>query len=502
MIETTSETTSEIQMTGNMVQRLFPEGLAGKHIHAVGGGGIGISTVMQLAKARGAIVTGCDQAKTSMWPVLNQHGISLTLDHDPAHVTQSVPPVDLVVTAPAVMALNPNNPEIAAAHERDIPVMDWQELLDYFMIGKLGVAVAGVHGKGTTTAFLAQLAITGSLDPTVEIGAIMPEWGTNVRSGMGPHFIIEADEWNYNFLHYHPRVVVLTAIEYDHPEFFPNYEAIRDAFMQFIAGMQMGDLPGAPPPTLVLNADDPGCQQVRQMLGATWPGEIRTFGITAPQAQVRGTSIIEGRETSFDLHVMGQRLGRVTLTMPGKHNVYNALAATVAAQVLGVRQDVLVPALGAFQGVKRRFEISDGARDITYVDDYAHHPSAVKQTLRTTRLCFPGRRIVAVFQPTLFSRLEKFLTPFSEAFDDADVVAIVKIQPSRQKAADYTIRSQNLVDEIQKRPVFQSHPADVISSGEYDETVIALRPLLRDKDVLVVMGSGPVNHVIPPLRDA
>lgn len=486
----------------NQLAKLFPDGLAGRRIHAIGAGGIGISTIIQLARARGATVTGCDMAETSMSRYLQGQGVPITQGHDAAHLRDEA--FDLVVSAPAVAALDPNQAELVAAREQGIPVVDWQELLGYFMIGSIGVSVAGVHGKGSTTALLGALAIAGGLDPTVQLGAVVPTWGTNVYMGNGPIFINEADEWNYNFLHYHPRVVVLTAIEYDHPEFFRSYEEIRDAFLRFLAGMDLAqrrsDL-SRPRPTVVLNADSSGCMDVRERLGANWPGAVRTFGIETVDADVRGVDVRVGGETSFRLLLRGQDLGRVTLQTPGAHNVANAVAAAAAADVLGVPAETIAPALSAFPGLRRRFEISEDTRGVTYVDDYAHHPHAVAVTLETARQRFRGRRVLAVFQPTLFTRLHRFLEPFSAAFDAADGVTVVEIQPSREQDTGL-IHGRDLVRAIQGRPAFAGREDAVAYGGTFDETVAALRPRLRAGDVLVVMGSGPVNRIIAPLRDA
>lgn len=483
-----------------MLAELFPHGLEGKHLHCLGAGGIGISAVIQLAVAQGARVTGCDQAESSMFRFLAARDVPLRLGHNPAHLAEA--PVDLVVSAPAVAALDPNQAELREAARRHIPIVDWQALLGYFMRDHINVSVAGVHGKGSTTALLGALAIAGGLDPTVEVGAVVPAWGSNVRSGQGTLFINEADEWNYNFLHYHPRVVVLTAVEYDHPEFFASYDAIRDAFLQFLGGMDLaGGATDVPRPALIYNADDPGCRDIRARLGGAWPGNCRTFGIETAEADVRATEIQVAGETSFRLWMGGADLGRVALRTPGTHNIANALAAAAAADALGVPRATIAAALAAFTGLRRRFEISDDTRGVTYVDDYAHHPHAIALTLATARQRFPDRRLVAVFQPTLYTRLHRFLTPYSEAFDAAGAVVIVETQPSRERDTGL-VHGRDLVAKIAARPAFSGHLDDVRYGGTFDETVAALRPLLRPGDVLVVMGSGPVNRIIPPLRDA
>lgn len=476
---------------------VFPGGVKGKRIHAVGGGGSGISAALWLAREHGALVSGCDVAETSMSRLLNSQGIAISLGHDPAHVMDA----DLVVVSPAVTFRHPHLPEVEAARERGIPVVKWQALLGYLMTGYVGVSVAGVHGKGSTTSLLGSLAIAGGLDPTCEVGANVIDWGRNVYFGHGRYFINEADEFDYNFLNYHPRVVVLTAVEYDHPEFFSSYEEIRDAFVTFLKGMDLSDNPDtdAPPPTLVLNADSPGCLDVLAQLRASgWQGVARTFAIESASADVCAQDVRVTGATTFTLLLQGQSAGRVTLHTPGQHYVYNALAAAAAAQVIGVPAQAIVPALAAFSGLRRRFEIVEDG-DVTFVDDYAHHPHAIAVTLETARQRFPGRRIVAVFQPTLYTRLHRFLQPYSEAFDQAEEVVIVETQPSREVDTGL-VHGNDLVRKIAARPPFTGRTDAVRYGGTYEETAALLRTLRRPGDVIVVMGSGPVNKAIAAAR--
>jgi UDP-N-acetylmuramate--alanine ligase len=466
---------------------LFPAGLRGKHIHAVGAGGSGISAVLRLAAEQGALVTGCDVAETTMAKLLNAQGVQVAVGHDPAHVAGC----ELVVTTPAVTFLDDLHPELVAARERGIPVIQWQELLGYLMRDSVGVSVAGVHGKGSTTALLGALAIAGGLDPTVEVGAVVSDWGANLRIGKGRYFINEADEFNYNFLNYHPRVVALTAVEFDHPEFFADYTAIRDAFVRFLRGMDLSEDSSLPPPALALNVDSPGCLDTLRHLGE-WPGLVRTFSLEAPDAYTRAEGIRDDTETSFILRMGRRALGRITLSMPGRHNIANALAAATTAELLGADPERFVSALNAFGGLRRRFQvIQDG--DVTFVDDYAHHPHAVALTLEAVRRRFPRRRVVAVFQPTLYTRLFRFLTPFSEAFDMADIAVIVETQPSRERDTGL-IHGRDLVAKIAERPAFAGAAR---YGGDFAETAALLRALRQPGDVVVVMGSGPVNQVIP-----
>jgi UDP-N-acetylmuramate--alanine ligase len=481
-------------MTELSLAERFPHGLRGVRVHAVGAGGHGISAALRLARERGALVSGCDAADSPMARALASQGVPIAIGHDAGHAADA----DLVVVSPAVTFLQPDLPELAVARARGVPVLKWQALLGYLMAGSVGVSVAGVHGKGSTTALLGSLAIAGGLDPTIEVGETVIEWASNVRLGHGRFFINEADEFDYNFLHYHPRVVVLTAVEYDHPEFFASYEAIRAAFVQFLRGMDLSpQADDVPPPTLVLNADSPGCADVLAQLG-DFPGRVRRFGLGGAPADVRAADLTIAADTSFTLVMDGESLGRVTLRTPGRHYVANALAAAAGADALGVPRAALVPALGGFRGLHRRFElVEDG--DVTFVDDYAHHPSAIAVTLATARLRFPGRRLVALFQPTLYTRLHRFLQRYAESFDAADEVVIVETQPSREVDTGL-VHGNDLVRAIQQRPPFAGRAGSVHYGGTFAETAALLCTLRRPGDVVVVMGSGPVNAVIAQAR--
>jgi len=478
---------------GKLVE-LLPDGLRGKRIHVVGAGGSGVSSVLLLAREQGAVVTGCDVAETTMTRLLEQQGIPIAHGHDVAHIHD----IDLVVTNPAVTYLHPDHIELQAAEARGIPVTQWQPLLGYLMRQTPGVAIAGVHGKGSTGALIGTLATAAGLDPTVELGAVVPAWKGNVRVGHGNLFINEADEWNYNFLNYHPRMVVLTAVEYDHPEFFPSYEVIRDAFVQFLHGMDTAEDAAAPfPPTVIYNEDIPGCRDVIARLGDL-PITVCPFSLERRDALACLLDIRADTETSFTLLLHGEPQGQVTLATPGAHNIANAVAAAAAADALGIAPDVIVRALSAFPGVRRRFEIIEDG-DVTFVDDYAHHPHAVALTVAAARQRFPGRRLIAAFQPTLFTRLHRFLEPFAAAFDEADEAIVVEIQPSRERDTGL-IHGNDLVKAIAARPAWEGRAASIHYGGDFDETAKLLRALRQPGDVFVIMGSGPVNRVIAPVR--
>lgn len=479
------------------LEQAFPEGVRGKRIHAVGAGGHGISAGLQIAHAAGAIVTGCDRAPSSLSAMLEKAGIPIAIGHDNAHVASA----DLVVTNPAVTFLYPDHPELVAAQALGIPVSQWQPLLGLLMRGSIGVSVAGVHGKGSTSALLGAMLIAGGLNPTVEVGDIVRAWDSNVRPGAGRYFVNEADEFNYNFLSYHPRVVTLTEVEYDHPEFFRGYEEIRDAFALFLKGMDTTPgAAGALPPTIVTSADSPGCRDTIAQLGPDWPGVTRTFSVEGSQADAMALAVRVGAETSFELLLDGHSLGRVTQRIPGRHNVANSVAAAATASALGVAPEVIARTISEFDGLRRRFEIIEDG-DITWVDDYAHHPHAVALTIAAARNRFPGRRLVATFQPTLYTRLQRFLTPFAEALATGDEAVVVEIQPSREHDTGL-IHGSDLTRAIQAQPSFVHKPGSAHYGGDFSQTAALLNKIRQPGDVMLVLGSGPVNQVITLAREA
>src|SRR6266849_10111625 len=234
----------------------------------MGIGGQGISAVAQMALEGGARISGCDQSASATTSMLIEKGVPVQIGHSPEHLVQA----DALIYVPAVVAFNPHNPELIAAKEIGMLVMTWQEMLGKWMQGKCVLSVSGVHGKGTTTAMLALMLVDAGLDPTCEVGAVVPRFGTNYRLGQSQYFVNEADEFNNNFWHYHPRLVIVTSIEFEHPEFFADYAEFLAAFEHFIRGMDMqGDWPL--PPTLILNADSVGCLELYERV-ADWPGRV------------------------------------------------------------------------------------------------------------------------------------------------------------------------------------------------------------------------------------
>ncbi len=473
------------------------------HLHFMGIGGQGISAVAQMARLAGETVTGCDRQLSATVKAIREAGIAVQLDHSAEHLAD----VDTLVISPAVPALDPQNPELLAARARGIRIVTWQELFGGLIHDKCVLSVSGVHGKSTTTSMLSLILTDAGLDPTCLIGAVVPSLGANYRLGNGQYVVNEADEFNHNFWHYHPRLAIVKSIEYEHPEFFADYDAFLAAFEHFIRGMDMqGDWPL--PPTLLLNADNAGCDDLRGRLH-DWPGRILTFSLAGGPATFEAYDIRLDGETGFRVRThIGDPFPEepIRLRVPGLHNVENALSALAAAHCAGVGGASIVRTLESFSGTRRRFDIrhqgpltlGEEPRDIMLVDDYAHHPTAIAATLAAARRRYPERRLVAVYQPHMYSRTKIFVDQFLEAFDDADVVVIADIFPARERDTGL-IHARDLVETMRQRPHFAQGKAELYHGGNVEQLARLLTDILRSGDLALIMGAGDIYTVTDQL---
>jgi len=467
-------------------------------LHFMGIGGQGISAVAQMAMQAGEVVTGCDQAASATTRALEKVGIPIQIGHSAEHLHD----VDALVISPAVTALNVNNPELRAAQTQGLRVFTWQELLGNLFREKLLLSVCGVHGKGTTTALLSLMLTDAGFDPTCEIGAVVPRFGTNYRIGKSEYGVNEADEFNHNFWHYHPRVVVVKALEFEHPEFFADYEAFLAAFEHFIRGMDtQSNWPV--PPTLIVNSDSRGCQDLLARLH-DWTGRTVTYSVTGVRATFEAYDVRLDGETSFKVRSNGVDLVErpIHVQLPGVHNVENALAALVAARTVGAELPTLVKTIEGFGGIRRRFEIrqqgpllvNGQTLDVMLIDDYAHHPTAIAATLEATRQRYPGRRVVAVYQPHMYSRTKTFFEQFLHAFDAADVAIITDIFPARERDTGI-IHSRDLVNAMVKTKHFTQDGATVSHGGSVQATTELVQTILHTGDIVLIMGAGDIYTV-------
>ncbi|HEY6406128.1 MAG TPA: UDP-N-acetylmuramate--L-alanine ligase, partial [Ktedonobacteraceae bacterium] len=469
-------------------------------------------------------VTGCDMQASATTRALEDVGVPVALGHSADHLAG----VDRLVVVPAALVLNPDHAELTTARAKGIPMITWQEMLGELMQEKCVISVSGVHGKGTTTAMLALMLVDAGLDPTCEIGAVVPRFGVNYRLGQSQYFVNEADEFYNNFWHYHPRLAIVTSVEFEHPEFFADYEAFLASFEHFVRGMDLeGDWPL--PPTLILNANSAGCAELLHRL-KDWPVRVVTYAVEGveglvaekdiyatskaqKQATFEAYDVKLAGETSFRVRSQGQPQVRATmkvaptfptdtrvrLQLPGAHNVQNALAAIAAGSVLGIDAGTIVKTLEGFGGIRRRFEIrKDGLvevngqpLDIVLIDDYAHHPTAIVATLEAARERYPGRRLVGIYQPHMFSRTKTFFEQFLHAFDLADVAIIADIFPARERDTGM-VSARELVDAMALQAHFTREGGQVWHGGSVQATAALLRGMLHTGDVVLVMGAGDI----------
>jgi UDP-N-acetylmuramate--alanine ligase len=443
------------------------------HVHFIGIGGIGMSGLARILHAWGYRVTGSDAAASPLLEELAEEGIAGTVGHT---ATEEAATADLVVITAAV---RPDNPEVAAAEAAGRPAIKRARLLGILADARRGIAVAGSHGKSTTSGMIAAALRALGADPSFAIGAVLGGAGTNAAPGAGETMVVEADEYDRSFLELHPEVAVITNVEYDHPDIFPDTESYDVAFAAFVAGMQRDG-------TLVIAGDDAGCRRLTARADWAPPRQVVTFGEDAA-SDWRLERIAEGwRATGPDDVAVP-----LALNVPGRHNARNAAAALAALVALGFDTAAAAAALETFTGVGRRFETKGTARGVTVIDDYAHHPSEIAATLRAARERFPGRRLWAVFQPHTYSRLKALLPAFAASFGDADRVMILDVYAARE-TDDLGVSSRDLVERL---------PRGTLAARDPDDAARMLAREVEAGEVVLTLGAGSVTEAGPRLLE-
>ncbi|MEP6638385.1 MAG: cyanophycin synthetase [Chloroflexota bacterium] len=483
---------------------------AAERIHVVGAAGAGASAAALLALHAGATVSGCDPGGSSPYtPALEALGIEIAPEHAAAHVTSGRRPDRLAVTK-ALTAIDPDQPELVAARLAGIPLEPWQQVVADAAFGRTLVGVAGTHGKSTTSGWLVHLLVAAGADPSAFVGALLPAAITGgppatARWGRGDAFVVEADEYAGNFDAYRPGVVVLTSLEWDHPDVFADLEAVSTSFERWIRATAEDERW----PVLVANVGDPNVAALVHRLRVDWPGNLVLTAVVdaAPQrldGYARGLAgEFEGVEPA---HVV---LGRVVRTEPdgttvelsgrtlvgepltlkvptaGRHNVANALGAFGAARALDVPADVAAAGLATFPGIGRRLERKGEAAGVVVYDDYGHHPTAIRETIAAVRQREPGRRIWAVYEPLTFHRTAAMLAQFSDVLSAADAVAIADVWAGRDPDTTIVSAADLAAAIAVRRPGLP-----VIAPGSVEATADALAREVRPGDVVLVMGGG------------
>jgi len=447
-------------------------------IHFVGIGGIGMSGIAEVLLTLGYAVSGSDLSRTETTERLRERGASIALGHDPDRITADI---DAVVISSAVKY---SNPEAARARDLSIPVIPRAEMLAELMRMKSGIAVAGTHGKTTTTSLLAAVLSEAGLDPTVVIGGKVHSLGSNARLGQGDLMVAEADESDGTFLLLSPTIAIVTNIDPEHLDHYGNVEAAADAFCEFINRVPFYGLS-------ILCVDS---ARVRALLPRIRK-RFLTYGLSS-DAEVTAKNLrIEGFDTRFVAMRRGVELGEVRIAMPGRHVAQNALATIAAAIELDVPFRTCVRSLDAFRGIHRRFEVRGQVGGITVIDDYGHHPEEIRTTLRAARDGL-GRRLVVAFQPHRFSRTHDLHDDFLEAFDDADVLFLTDIYAAGEDPID-GVTGEGLVAALKRR----GH-ADVAFVGPRDALPERIARVARDDDVVLLLGAGDIIKAGDEVLDA
>jgi UDP-N-acetylmuramate--alanine ligase len=447
------------------------------HLHLVGIGGSGISAIARVLLLRGFTVSGSDRIENDQTLALRSEGATVSIGHDAENIRGS----DAVVISSAIPE---DNPEILAARDAGIPVFKRAEFIGYLMTDYIGIAVAGSHGKTTTTGMIAHILVDAGYDPTVILGGVLPEWGTNGRVGQGSHFIIEADEYDHMFLGLKPDFAVITNIEHDHPDIFATRDDYLHDFRQFAKLIPQGG-------QLVVCGEDEGVIELLQTLHLP-SVEITSYGLEQqPLSQSLDFQAGDCRPnqlggTDFLLTSAGQSIGLVRLRVPGLHNVLNALAAIIISFRLEIDFALICRSLAGFGGVGRRFQVTGEVGGVTIIDDYAHHPTEIKATLAAARQRYPERRLWAVWQPHTFSRTKLMLSQFASSFDNADRVIGLDIYHSRE--SDTLAVSTAVVIEA------MNHERAVYIP-QIKDAVIYLLDRVRPDDVVITLGAGDGNLV-------
>jgi UDP-N-acetylmuramate--alanine ligase len=451
-----------------------------RHLHFVGIGGAGMNGIAQVMLNLGYRVSGSDIRPNAATRRLEEQGATIYIGHAAAHVVDA----DAVVISSAV---HDDNPEVIAAREARIPVVPRAEMLAEIMRFRFGVAVAGTHGKTTTTSLIASLLIEGGLDPTYVIGGRLNARGSYAHLGAGEVLVAEADESDASFLYLQPMLAVVTNVDEDHMATYGNdFGRLRATFLEFLHHLPFYG-------QAVLCLDD---ANVRDLLPEV-TRKVVTYG-EHPEADVRARSIRQqGMTTTFEVSLPQRPPFEVKLNLPGRHNVLNALAAIAVANELGVEPAVMQRAMQGFAGIGRRFQVCPecciGGRDVLFVDDYGHHPREVAVTLEAVRGGWPGRRLVLAFQPHRYTRTRDAFEDFVGVLSQVDALVLAEVYAAGEapiagadgRALARAIRARGQVD-----PVFVE---------SVDGLVEVLRSVVTDGDVVVTMGAGDIGRIAAEL---
>ncbi len=441
-----------------------------RKIHMVGIGGIGMSGIAEILLDQGFEVTGSDRSLSEITDRLEKLGATIFK----GHAAKNLDEADVVVYSSAV---HKDNPELVAAAEKKIPVIRRAEMLAELMRMKYGIAIAGTHGKTTTTSMTSLVLMEGSLDPTVIVGGKLSSFGgTNARLGHGDYIVVEADEFDRSFLQLTPVIGAITTLEREHLDIYTDLEDIKRAFVEFANKVPFYGF-------VILCLDEPSIQEILPLIRK----KVVTYGLNA-QSDLRAVNFsFHENSSKFNLLRHGRDLGEVTLKVPGMHNIKNSMAAIGIGLELGIGFEEIKKAVESFTGVYRRLEMKADVEGVMVVDDYAHHPTEVQATLSALKSGWPEKRVVAVFQPHLYSRTRDFHDEFGRSFLNADVLVVTEIYPAREEPIQ-GITGELIVNDAR---AFGHKEAHYIPDKK--QLPEFLSGIVKHGDIVVTLGAGDIS---------
>ncbi|MCF0145215.1 MAG: UDP-N-acetylmuramate--L-alanine ligase [Eubacterium sp.] len=443
------------------------------HLHFIGIGGVSMSGIAAILLDRGFTVSGSDSHETEMTRQLEEAGCHIVYEQTAQNITDDIDAV--VYTA----AIHPQNPEYAAAVEKGLPLLSRAELLGQLMtFYHTPICVSGTHGKTTTTSMAAHILMAAELDPTISVGGVLPLIGGNYHIGNTETFLLEACEYTNSFLNFFPKIAIILDIDADHLDFFKDLEDIRRSFRKFAERIPEDGV-------LIINADDPACKMITKDLRC----RIITYSIQGVRSTYSADLITydESGNASFRVLSGGKTIGNFSLQVPGQHNVANALAVVALAQEFGLEPELIQKGFSTFSGTNRRFEYKGTTGGFTVIDDYAHHPTEIRATLRTAQRV-PHGTIWCVFQPHTYTRTKALLPQFAESLSIADRVILADIYAARELDI-YGISSKDLEHEIQKLGT------ECLYLPSFKEIEMYLHEHAKPGDMVITMGAGNIVQV-------
>ena len=439
-----------------------------KKIHFIGIGGIGMSGMAELLVQSGYYISGSDLNENDRTRALKAMGININIGHSKDNVKET----NLVVYSSAV---NQNNIEIEAAKSRNIPIMRRAEMLaELVSLKPISIGVSGTHGKTTTCSLIGSILHNAKLDPTIAIGGIVKNFGTNAISGKGEIIVVEADEFDKTFLSLKPMISIINNIEEEHMDCYDNFEDLKNAFEVFANNIPFYGF-------VLINNDDPNISSIIKNIKRP----VISYGIKSNADYSAKNILFNKNSTQFDLYNKNNKIDTIELLIPGYHNVYNSLCSIALSIEMGVSLEIIKKSLIEFKGVKRRFDVRFNDGNNIYVDDYAHHPTEVKATIDAIKNGWPNKSILTIFQPHLYSRTKQFYKEFSKSLSNSDKVILLDIYGSREN------RIKGVSSDLIKQEIIKSgNPNCILVNSE--NLIEELSRIHNNGDLIITMGAGDI----------